>query len=88
MKDSLNGWRASPLLAMLSIMMLLPVASESSWAAGSAAWQEDSTTEARRDWGFFTEIALPSDAGPPWFDFVLGPSVFDKARLDLGDLRL
>ena len=42
-------------------------------------------------WPYFHEILLPGDSqatAPPWTDVVLVPSVFDKARFDLADLRL
>jgi hypothetical protein len=54
----------------------------------SAAQATDSKVESRRDWAFVTEIELSDDDDSPLCDFVLGPSVFDKSRLDLGDLRL
>lgn len=42
-------------------------------------------------WPYFHEILLPDKPEAielPWTDFVLLPSVFDKARFDLADLRL
>jgi hypothetical protein len=40
-------------------------------------------------WQWYEEVRLPDWNKPPrWLDFVVPPDVFDKARLDLGDLRL
>ncbi len=54
----------------------------------AAAQGDASTSESRRDWEFYTEVKLADGDDSPWCDFVLGPSVFDKAQLDLDDLRL
>lgn len=54
----------------------------------SAAQADGATAESRRDWEFYTDVKLTDGDESPWCDFVLGPSVFDRARLDLGDLRL
>lgn len=45
--------------------------------------------EALTRWEWFADV-LPPDANPAarWLDFVVSPGVFDKARADLGDLRL
>lgn len=60
------------------------------WPPSVAAAQEDaSAAESLRDWQFFIEFdTAAAGDGSPWYDFVLVPSVFDQARLDLGDLRL
>ncbi len=57
-------------------------------AAAAFAQSDRATTESRRDWQFFTQIEQPAASDAAWHDFVLGPAVFDKARVDLGDLRL
>ncbi len=46
--------------------------------------------ESLAKWQFLQPVVLPADipAGCKWVDFVLQPSVFDGARLDLADLRL
>lgn len=47
------------------------------------------STESLAAWQWFQEVRLPAwQDPPPWLDFVLPPSVFDKVRGDLGDLRL
>lgn len=51
-------------------------------AAGLAA------QESVARWPCYVELAPPANATGPLIDFVLPPSVFDRARIDLQDLRL
>lgn len=45
--------------------------------------------ESRKRWQWYEELRLPDwDKPPRWLDFLVSPDVFDKARSDLGDLRL
>src|SRR6478735_5400077 len=52
---------------------------DSSPADGETNW---------RHFAYYQELAIPEDTARAYFDFLLGPAVFDKARIDLGDLRL
>jgi hypothetical protein len=46
-------------------------------------------TERLSDWEWYQDVQLPAwKAAPRWVDLVVPPGVFDKARRDLGDLRL
>jgi hypothetical protein len=56
--------------------------------ATSAARAHGAEAEALTAWEWYQEVAWDSANAPKWVDVVLPPSVFDKARLDLGDLRL
>jgi hypothetical protein len=71
-----------------AIVMAALAAAIVSQSKVSAAQADGSTAESRRDWEFYSEVKLPDADDSPWCDFVLGPSVFDKSGLDLGDLRL
>lgn len=70
----------------------LPVAACSGWLLACAAWSlaaEGNAPPELDKWEFYQEIELPEqDASSQYFDVILPLSVFDKARLDLGDLRL
>ncbi len=68
-------------------------------APGPAAPPEDTATELQARWEYYVPVPIPAAAmpipdappnagGPALVDFILGPSVFPHARLDLGDLRL
>ncbi len=54
--------------------------------AGMAAGQEPPAHEGLAHWQWYLELAAPQGAGR--MDCILTPAVFDKAREDLGDLRL
>ena len=56
-------------------------------AAAAAAEQESAEREDLAHWQWFLEPAVPRGASGR-LDCVLDPAVFDKAREDLGDLRL
>jgi hypothetical protein len=45
-------------------------------------------TESRSAWEWFQALRLADAGQAQYLDFALPPSVFDKARADLGDLRL
>jgi hypothetical protein len=77
------GHSAMRMAAFASLVMAAWMA-----LAPHATAQQPASAESTRDWEFFTEIPLPDDAATPLSDFVLGAGVFDKARLDLADLRL
>ena len=51
-----------------------------------AAGQEPPAREGLAHWQWYLELAAPQGAGR--MDCILTPAVFDKAREDLGDLRL
>ena len=61
-------------------------ASASPIAATTDRPQEEADSLA--SWGWYHEVILPEPGQSPWVDFILPPAVFDKARADLGDLRL
>ena len=44
--------------------------------------------ESLSNWQYYQEVRLPAEISAPWVDFVVPPSVFDRARYDLRDLRL
>jgi hypothetical protein len=46
------------------------------------------TAETLSAWKFFAEVPVAASGKTPLTDFVLPPSVFDAARVDLADLRL
>ncbi|MCU0876149.1 MAG: DUF3999 domain-containing protein [Pirellulaceae bacterium] len=46
------------------------------------------TAETLSAWKFFAEVPVAAVGKTPLTDFVLPPSVFDAARVDLADLRL
>lgn len=46
------------------------------------------TEEKLTAWEWYQDVTWEPAKASRWIDFVLPPSVFDKARLDLGDLRL
>lgn len=51
--------------------------------------QPASLGESLTAWQWMENVTLPEKQGTsPYYDFVLGPSVFDRARVDLDDLRL
>ena len=45
-------------------------------------------TEAVSAWKFLAEVPVAAAGKSPLIDFVVPPSVFDAARVDLADLRL
>jgi hypothetical protein len=45
-------------------------------------------TESLEGWQWFRQLQAPSHAPSRYYDYLLPPEVLDKARLDLGDLRL
>src|SRR5262245_11460143 len=74
-------WRVDPMkrldLACLAALLL----------GGMAAAAEG--PEALTDWQWYQEVALGKPpAGKAYFDFLVPPAVFGKAREDLRDLRL
>jgi hypothetical protein len=46
------------------------------------------SNESLTSWEWFEELHLPEAKQDRYFDLLLTPSVFDKSRADLGDLRL
>jgi hypothetical protein len=57
-------------------------------ASGRAATAADAEPEALSAWEWYQDVAWDAVKSPRQVDFVLPPSVFDKSREDLGDLRL
>lgn len=59
-------------------------------SAGAAHAAEPPAMEAEKltAWEWYQDVTWEPVEAPRWVDFVLPPTVFDKARLDLGDLRL
>src|SRR3954469_13868036 len=52
---------------------------------------EASPADSEANWlhfAYYQELTVPADSGAAYFDCLMGPHVFDKARVDLGDLRL
>src|SRR5215831_7227200 len=56
-------------------------------ASASAGLPRESS-ESLTSWEWFEELQLPEAKQARYFDFLVTPSVFDKSRTDLGDLRL
>ena len=54
----------------------------------AAAGLPRESTEALASWEWLEELQLPEAKQARYFDFLVTPSVFDKSRADLGDLRL
>src|SRR5207253_1166471 len=55
---------------------------------GAAAGVPRESSESLTSWEWFQELQLPEAKQARYFDFLVTPSVFDKCREDLGDLRL
>jgi hypothetical protein len=72
-----------PARALRAGVIALVVAGALVPAAGAQAPREESLTA----WEWYQDVQ-PPDRGKPYALFVLTPAVFDKARPDLGDLRL
>jgi hypothetical protein len=50
---------------------------------------DDATSrESLVDWPHYVELPLAAETDSPWYDLVVPPTVFDRARSDLADLRL
>jgi hypothetical protein len=56
--------------------------------AAQAPDKEPGSAESLTAWEWLAEVALPAAGRSPYVDFILTPSAFDKARIDLADLRL
>src|SRR4051812_11105819 len=57
----------------------------------NAQISESSPADSEVNWlhfAYYQELTIPADSGAAYFDCLMGPHVFDKARIDLGDLRL
>src|SRR5262249_26682930 len=76
------------LRTLLLIVSLLGTAVLARTAPGGAAEEPRATGEPLTAWEWFQELQLPEPGAPRYFDFLLTPGVFDKARADLADLRL
>lgn len=69
--------------------LLLSAAGAAESARAAAESPQDARGEERVSaWQFFAEVRPPAGGEDALVDFVLTPSVFDAARLDLADLRL
>lgn len=51
-------------------------------------WAQGAPPERMEAWQYFAEVKLPSAGEAKYFDFLLTPAVFDRARADLTELRL
>lgn len=74
-------------LAALTLLVLL-AACASAADPPLAERPLDQAGESLAAWQWYHEIAVPKAADSRWINFILSPAVFDKARTDLGDLRL
>jgi hypothetical protein len=72
-------------LALFAVAASLAAAGGAPSSPADAALAQ--TNRLLERWEYYQELALPESAGT-MLDFVLTPGVFDKARIDLGDLRL
>jgi len=63
-------------------------ADESASPIATAADRPQEGADSLASWGWYHEVTMPEPGQSPWVDFILPPAVFDKARADLGDLRL
>ncbi|HTM54881.1 MAG TPA: DUF3999 family protein [Pirellulales bacterium] len=73
--------------AVLATIFLLGVM----LGSANAQTAESSPADSETNWRYFAyyqELAIPEDTARAYFDCLVGPAVFDKARIDLGDLRL
>jgi len=79
------GW-----LAWLSVvgLPLLRISAAEPELASAEPPKDARTAESVSAWRFFAEVHLVAAEDEPLIDFVLPPSVFDAARVDLADLRL
>ncbi|HEY2893875.1 MAG TPA: DUF3999 family protein [Pirellulales bacterium] len=73
--------------AVLAAIFLLGGMSVSLNAQTAEPSPGDNETNSRY-FAYYQELTLPSDSARAYFDCLIGPPVFDKARIDLGDLRL
>ena len=69
---------AAVVLGLISLRLDAETA-ESSPEDGATNW---------RHFAYYQELTIPADSGAAYFDCLMVPHVFDKARIDLGDLRL
>ena len=82
----LRSWLAS---CFAVAGLLQPAAGAAEPGPATAPSPQDAPAEESVSaWQFSAEIRLPSDAPDALAEFVLSPSVFDAARVDLADLRL
>jgi hypothetical protein len=65
-------------------LMVLAVSVGTVHAAGAPDIEAETLTA----WEWYQDVTWEPAEAPRWVDFVLPPTVFDKTRLDLGDLRL
>jgi Protein of unknown function (DUF3999) len=87
-KDVSSKRRLLKSLPLALFKVALTLATASAGTPGSPADSSGTKTDHILErWAYFQELALPESASA-LFDFVLTPAVFDKARIDLGDLRL
>ncbi len=75
-------------VTLSTIAALVALAPGSIAAAPADNPPDTQTAGLLQRWETFQELPLPTESTAALIDFVLTPSVFDKARVDLGDLRL
>lgn len=83
--------RTGPVLTLFWLLTLTfgHANDDASGSANGNATPPVPPAELLEKWEYFAEVGLPGgDKKAPLADFVLTPEVFDKARHDLGDLRL
>jgi hypothetical protein len=74
---------------------LIALVAAVAWAAVPVSRAQDARPGPPQDagepltgWQWFEELRLPEPGKAPYFDFVVPPSVFEKAQIGLADLRL
>lgn len=72
-------------LLLVSLSTLLPALSAPAEDMGA---ESGADRELQARWEFYLPIEPPSADDNPLLDVILGPELFSKARIDLGDLRV
>lgn len=72
----------------LAAWVAAAIACAAGWSAGADGDLAAGGEERLSNWRYYAEVEPPEAAPTPWWDVLVTPSVFDKAREDLKDLRL
>ncbi len=89
-----NQCSRRPMAMMLSTLVLLTMPTsargqeETAAPSAGAATNGNPRRESLTHWRYYVEAPLKPAGESPWLDFLVRPTVFDGARLDLADLRL
>ena len=75
-------------LAWSFVCAALSAAEDTRTTDADAVGKPRPATESLEGWQWFQQLQAPSQAASRYYDYLLPPEVLDKARLDLGDLRL